>query len=245
MVPVPQQNQQQTPPPAEPQGQGQTPPPAQQQAAPEAQIFLSQSEFASYVRDREAFNAFKAQQQQQLDASENARLQALAAKGEVEKAFGEMRELSDAKVRAAEERASRLEAERMTEKVDAAVASLLLGTKFVSPFAAAQTAEAIKGRLVAERTETGAIIVRDRITRRPAAEAVPDWVKSQEFEHCIDAKSRGGSGATASAGNAGSAEIDNTQPTNLGEAAVMAWKQREAQNPTSRWMGSGFAPARN
>lgn len=248
MVPVPQQNQQQTPPPADPQGQGQTPPPAQQgQAAPEPRIYLSPDEYAALVRDREQFNAFKSAQQLQQEAAENARLQALAAKGEVETAFNQYRELSESKVKAAEERAARLEAERLDEKVDLSLSDLLLGVKFVSPHAAAQMKQALKGRLVAERTEAGAVIIRDRVTRRPAAEVVGEWVKSEEFSHFLDPRSRGGSGATASAGNAGSAQIEQpAQPANLGEAIVMQWQQREAANPSSRWMGvGGRAPAAN
>lgn len=171
------------------------------------------------------------QQEAALEMKEQERLRALAEKGQIEEALEQQRRSWERKHADAVSRYTLLEQQVFGERKSAAIAEALQGRAFVgeSPEQRSAAATMVR-RLLQDEFETvreasGALVVRERASGRPASEALRERLDSPQFAIFFTATSRGGAGGDASRPYVAPR---GAQPGSL-EAIVGQWKDRQSQ----------------
>jgi hypothetical protein len=171
------------------------------------------------------------QQEATLEAKEQERLRALAEKGQIEEALEQQRRAWERKHSDAVSRYTLLEQQVFGERKSAAIAEALQGRTFVgdSPeqrsAAAAMVRRLLQDEFETVREGSGSLVVRERASSRPAAEALRERLDSPQFAIFFAATSRGGAGGDASRPHVA---LRGSQPGSL-EAIVDQWKDRQNQ----------------
>jgi hypothetical protein len=170
-------------------------------------------------------------QQSVLEAKEAERLRALAEKGQIEEALAQQRTAWEQKHSEALARYTQLEQQVHAERKNSAIVEAFHGRSFIgeTPEQRGATAAMVR-RLLQEDFETtrdasGALVVREKITGRPAAEVLRERLESPQFAIFFAPSSRGGSGAD---GTRPPASVHPTQPGSL-DAIVADWRNRQTQ----------------
>lgn len=198
----------------------------------------SQSSGPTQGEERQRLRALEAQlrdvQRQQdaaLEMKEQERLRALAEKGQIEEALEQQRSSWERKHAEAVSRYTLLEQQVFGERKSAAIAEALQGRAFVgeSPEQRSAAATMVR-RLLQDEFETvreasGALVVRERASGRPASEALRERLDSPQFAIFFAPTSRGGAGGDASRPYLAP---QGAQPGSL-EAIVGQWKDRQNQ----------------
>lgn len=170
-------------------------------------------------------------QEAAIEAKEAERLRALAEKGNVEEALAQQRAAWERKHAEAEARYAGLERQILDERKAAAIAEAFHGRAFVGETAEQKAAAAeMVRRLLRDEFETvrepsGALVVRDKATGRPAAEAIAERLDSPQYAIFFAPSARGGAGTDGSRPFAAPAPA---KPGSL-EAIANQWRDRQNQ----------------
>jgi hypothetical protein len=189
---------------------------------------MTPEQYAAQMSEMTRLQGVEAAVRAQLEQAENARLKALAEKGQIEDALAQGRkQWEDA---AAKERAEKIQTETawFGEKTASAIATALNGRVFAGtdPTAtAALVRRLLEGEIETVRDAQGLPLTRSRTDLRPAADYLKARLDSPEFGVFFAPASRGGSGTdgTRSAGN----PTPQTPPTAL-DASVAAYHKANA-----------------
>ena len=155
-------------------------------------------------------------------AGENAK--ALAEKGEIQKALEETRKHWESKHSETQGQLATFEKQVFSERRDAVLASALTGREFISEHAAQQLRQILTDQFETQRVASGSLVVREKVSGRPAADALRELLDAPTFAHFFKPTSRGGAG-TDGARPAG-ANAPNEDPTEAYMARYRA--QQEA-----------------
>lgn len=179
-------------------------------------------------------------QQAAMEAAEAARLKALADKGQVEEALEQQRKTWEQKHAEATTRYSQLEQQVFGERKEAVLSEAMNGRQWYgeTPEQRAATAGMAR-RLLQDEFETvrdasGALVVREKASGRPAAEVIRERLDSPSFAVFLAPTTRGGSGVDASRPPA--PQQSQSQPGSL-EAIAAQFQAARGENP-----GMGLAP---
>ncbi|APW59230.1 hypothetical protein [Paludisphaera borealis] len=170
-------------------------------------------------------------QEATLEQKESERLRALAEKGQIEEALSQQRQAWEQKHAEALSRYSSLERQVYEERKTAAIAEAFHGRSFVGDSPEQKTAAAaMVRRLLQDEFETvrdasGALLVRDKVSGRPAAEAIRERLDSAQFAIFFAPSSRGGSGSD---GTRAPALPHSVQPGSL-ESIASQFRDRQNQ----------------
>lgn len=162
-----------------------------------AQVYLSPDEWQSTQAELAALRTFQTTVKAELEAKEAERVQALAAKGQVQEAFELTRQQNEAKLAEATGKAATLQERWLGERRDNALNEALAGVTFsgADPRAtAAMVRQLLAGEVEATLVD-GNPVVRHRLTLRPAIDHLRERLASPEFAIFLAPSSRGGSGA--------------------------------------------------
>jgi hypothetical protein len=170
-------------------------------------------------------------QQATLEDREAERLRVLAEKGQVEDALAQQRKAWEQKHAEAVSRYAQLEQQVHAERKNAAIADALHGRAFVGETpehraaAAAMVRRLLQDEFEATRDGSGGLVVREKVSGRPAADALRERLDSPEFAIFFAPTSRGGSGAD---GTRPAPAPTPGQPGSL-DSIVAAWRNRQSQ----------------
>jgi hypothetical protein len=174
---------------------------------------------------------FQKIQQSALEAKEAERLRALAEKGQIEEALAQQRKAWEQKHAEAVSRYGQLEQQIHAERKNTAIAEAFHGRSFIgeTPEQRATTAAMVR-RLLHDDFETtrdasGSLVVREKVSGRPAAEVLRERLDSPQFAIFFAPSSRGGSGSD---GTRSPANPQPIQPGSL-EAIASEWRNRQTQ----------------
>lgn len=162
----------------------------------------------------------------EIAQKEADRVQALAQKGEIEKALELQKTGYETKLHESTNRYVDLEKQVFGERKSAVLAQSFAGRSFVgeSPEAQAQAASQLQTLLESKfetvRDSAGQLVVRDKLTGRPASEVLKETLDSGAYNHFFAPRGKGGSG-----GNGNSQQPLSTQegPQPGSAEAVGAW----------------------
>lgn len=172
-------------------------------AEPTVTLTVSQYQ-AQMERDRE-YAEYKAAQAAALEAKENARLKAMAEKGDVEKALAETREREERRYKELETKHSALLQRLADQHRDAAISAAVAGRKFVGQTdeiraqAARDFQDIVRasGRFSAAQDERGEWVVKETATGRPAKEVLAEIVKAKSYLFAAETDGGVGNGGNA------------------------------------------------
>jgi hypothetical protein len=159
-----------------------------------------------------------------IEAERRKTVEAEAAQGKIREAFDAERakwakDLEDTRAAAA-----RIEAERLADRKEAALGSLLIGAEWASESAARDARELLDARFEAARDPaTGLVVVKDRRTGKPADAAVREWLTSDAAAHYLRPTAKGGAGAR---GGDVPPPPPSDKPKTWAEMAIAAERQR-------------------
>lgn len=168
-----------------------TPPPAAPPAPP-AKIELTADEYkelqskATRLAEKEADDARK------LHDAEDAKIKALAEKGDVQKALDTQRDKYESDLKVLRSERDRLEGERLSDRKETAIATALSGVDFASPFAAAHARRLMELDYEAVRDSAGSIVVRHKSSHKTAVEGIKEWLASEDAGHFLKGSTKGG-----------------------------------------------------
>jgi hypothetical protein len=174
---------------------------------------------------------FQKVQQATIDAKEAERLRVLAEKGQIEEALAQQRSAWEQKHAEALSRYTQLEQQVYSERKNTAISEAFAGRAFVGDTAEQRaTTAAMVRRLLQDDFETtrdgaGTLVVRDKVSGRPAAEVLRERLSTPQFAIFFAPSSRGGSGSD---GSRPPANPLPSQPGSL-EAIVSDWRNRQTQ----------------
>ncbi len=182
--------------------EGNAPPPGAGGEAPgSSTIPLTVEEYQRLRSLEKQLEEFQKLQQSALEAKEAERLRVLAEKGQIEEALAQQRKTWEQKHAEAVSRYTQLEQQVHAERKNAAIAEAFHGRTFVgeTPDQRAATAAMVR-RLLQDDFETtrdasGALVVREKVSGRPAAEVLRERLDSPQFAIFFAPSSRGGSGS--------------------------------------------------
>ena len=226
------------PTPVEGGGQVQAAPPQQQppatQTPPATQPYVQvdASRYDRMVAAEQALARITADQAAETQRLMREKQDALAAKGEGEKALKEARESYE---RTLAEREAALErirsvfhSERRANALNEALAS---APAFVSEAARAQFLKLVEARFeVVERD--GSAVVQERIAGRAVRDVMSELTKSAEYAHYFAAQSSGGTGRVSA--DMGSRDEPPKQPS-IQDQIIENWKNRVQDDTTPKW----------
>ena len=139
----------------------------------------------------------------ELEAKEADRIKALADRGRIEEALSQQRQAFESKLNDSTSRFAELERQIFAERKGAVIAQAFAGRMFVgeSPErqaeAAMQLRSLLESRFETARDASGALVVRDKASGRPAGEVIRETLDSPSFAHFFAPSSRGGAGFDA------------------------------------------------
>lgn len=199
---------------------------------PPGKVELSAEEYRRLLDNQARLNEIEAERQREIDAAKQREIDALAKRGEADTALAKAREQHAEELRKERERNSALEAERLADRKADAIKSGLLGVAFSNPAHGPRQVELLlANRLESVRDSAGQITVRDKVTGKPAADAIAEWLASEEANHFLAATNGGGSGSrggSATTPTPKGADAESPKPKNLGQAFIM--RARMARN---------------
>ena len=203
-------------------------PPAEQPRAAAPTIYMTPEQYAAQQAEMSRLQGVEAAVRAQMEAAENARLKALAEKGQIEEAFTQNRKTYEETV--AKERAERLQTETawFAEKTSSAIASALNGRSFAGSDPAATAAlvrRLLEGEIETVRDPQGTPLTRSRADLRPAADYLKARLDSPEFAVFFAPQSRGGSGGD------GTRPAGTPQPQAPGSLEAIAARFKEQVRP--------------
>lgn len=204
--------------------------PASGPAAPTT-IPLSVEEYQRLRSLEKQIEEYQQLQQSTLEAKEADRIRLLAEKGQIEEALDQQRRAWEQKHSEVLNRYSQLEQQVNNERRNVAVIEALHGRSFVGDTPEQRSATAaMVHRLLQDDFETtrdasGALVVREKVTGRPAAEVLRERLDSPQFAIFFAPSSRGGSGAD---GSRLPAAPKPNQPGSL-DSIVADWRNRQNQ----------------
>lgn len=175
-----------------------TPPPAT--PPPPTSVQLPGEEYKSLLDKAAKLAEVEARAAREAEEREAARIKALADKGLAEQALAEQRAAFEKSLTEERARTERLEGQILNStreaQVTAAITEAMSGRTFVSPSAAAQVRREIEAKLEVTRDASGQVVVREKGSLRPVAEAVKAMLATgaDEFSHCIKSATTGGTG---------------------------------------------------
>lgn len=194
---------------------------------PPPTVQLSVDEYQRLHTLESELRELRSAQQAALDAKEAERIKALADKGEVDAALESLRRQYDDKVGESRQRYADLERQVADERRNAVVAQALAGRRFVNDHASRQAIGLLAADVEVSRGTDGRLVDVDRLTKRPAADALKDKLDSPEFAHFFAADAVAG-GAAQSGGRNDAAAADTPKPGSL-EAVAAEFKARQAR----------------
>ena len=166
-----------------------------------------------------------------LEAKEADRLRALAEKGQVEEALEQQRKAWEQKHGEAVNRYSQLEQQVHAERRNMAIAEAFQGRVFVGETSeqragtAAMVRRLLQEEFEAGRDASGVLVVREKVTGRPATEVLRERLDSPSFAIFFAPTTRGGSGSD---GSRPPANLQSTPPGSL-DSIVSEWRNRQSQ----------------
>lgn len=215
-------------------------------AAESPKITLSVEEYQRLAALQSKLAEIELEKTREIEAKEQARIQALADKGEVEKAITAQRESFEAKLREAKERADALERERLADRKAAVINEALMGVEFMSQAAARDARLIHESRFEAARDANGQVVVRDKATLRPAAEVIREWLASQdESGHYRKSSSAGGAGAKGGESRTPTPGVAEKPASFLEQMVALdrQVKERQAAGRTTIGLARKFIPS--
>lgn len=205
-----------------------TPAPTEKAAAePMVSITVSQYQ-AQIARDRE-YAEFKAAQAVELEKREQAKIKALAEKGDIEKALEETKKSAFARQQEAEGKLAALLQSLADKERDAAIRKGVSGRQFVGgdeatrAKAAATFEKLAREKLAASQDGQGGWLVKDPNTGRSADDVLAELAAEHSF--LFAATTQGGSGSTGGNGINRPAPAASTL-----EAFGLAFQQDQAKH---------------
>lgn len=207
-------------------GAATTTPPAPTPPAPPpapATVTLPADELASLYDARRKLSDFEVNQQKALEAKEQERLLVVAQKGDVDKAFEKFKGDAGAKY-------TTLEQKFLDRERSLVVAEALNGRTFVSADAATQARELLGHRIESVLGADGSVIVRDKLTGKPAAGVIKELLDSPAFAHYQPARTQGGAG-----GGGGDPPPDGGQGPKPGSIEAIAASYKKSQGEYASW----------
>jgi hypothetical protein len=174
---------------------------------------------------------FQKVQQSTLEAKEAERLRALAEKGQIEEALAQQRKAWEQKHADAVSRYTQLEQQIHAERKNTAIAEAFHGRSFVGETPDQRSATALMvRRLIQEDFETtrdasGALVVREKVSGRPAAEVLRERLDSPAYAIFFAPSSRGGAGSD---GTRSPVSSHAAQPGSL-DSIASEWRNRQSQ----------------
>lgn len=218
--------------PAEGGGQTQAPPPREQPLTPSTYVQVDQNRFERMLAAETALQKLATERAAETDRLTKEKQDALAAKGEGERALKEARESYE---RTVAERTAELQ--RLREiyhgerKMNALNESLATAPAFVSEAARAQFLKLVEARFeVIERD--GTAVVQERIAGRAVRDVMGELTKSAEYAHYFAAQTAGGTGRVSA--DMGSRDEPPKQQS-IQEQIIENWKHRVQDDTTPKW----------
>lgn len=200
--------------------------------APPSTIPLSVEEYQRLRSLEDQMEEVRKIQQSVLEAKEAERLRVLAEKGQIEEALSQQRKTWEQKHAEAVARYTQLEQQVHAERKNSAIAEALHGRAFVgeTPEQRASAAAMVR-RLLQDDFETthdasGALVVRERVSGRPAAEVLRERLDSPQFAIFFAPSARGGAGSDGTRPLAG---VLPPQPGSL-DAIVSQWRNQQSRS---------------
>ncbi|WP_165221881.1 hypothetical protein [Aquisphaera insulae] len=194
-------------------------------------IHLSVEEYQRLRAFEQQLDEVRKAQQVAIDAKEAERLRALAEKGQIEEALAQQRKSWEQKHAEATARYTQLEQQVHAERKAAVIAESFEGRSFIGETAEQRAATAIMVRRLLQeefdstRDASGALVVREKVSGRPAIEVLRERLDSPQFAIFFAPSSRGGSGTD---GTRPPANPQSSQPGTL-DAIVADWRNRQNQ----------------
>lgn len=192
-------------------------------------ITLPVAQYQAFLEARAKLAEFERSKQLELDAKENARLKAMAEKDGAEKALAEQRTSLQQKLDEERQRYESLDRQVLAERLDSTISSALVGVAFAGKTAEEQQDSMadlltiVKPRFESVRDSSGAVVVREKGTMKPAADVLKDIVASPRFARYFAATSKGGAGH--SGGNQAAKTSEEPKAGSL-EAIAADYKRR-------------------
>jgi hypothetical protein len=118
-------------------------------------------------------------------AAVDRELRAVAGRLGVDAALRAQREAEAARLEALDARIAEARAGYLGEKAAATLTALTAGVDWLAPEAGRDALEKLANRFEAVESADGSVAVREKGTLRPAAEAVPELLRSAEFSHYV------------------------------------------------------------
>jgi hypothetical protein len=194
-------------------------------------IPLSVEEYQRLRSLEKQIEEFRNLHQSALESKEAERLRVLAEKGQIEEALAQQRKTWEQKHAEAVNRYAQLEQQIHAERTSTAIAEAFSGRTFVGETpdqraaAAAMVRRLLQDDFETTRDASGSLVVRDKVSGRPAAEVLRERLNAPQFAIFFAPSSRGGSG---SEGSRLPAHLQPNQPGSL-EAIVSDWRNRQSQ----------------
>jgi hypothetical protein len=192
---------------------------------------LTVEEFQRLRSLEKQLEEFQRVQQSTLEAKEAERLRALAEKGQIEEALAQQRKTWEQKHAEVVSRYTQLEQQIHAERKNGAIAEAFHGRSFVgeTPDQRSATAMMVR-RLIQEDFETtrdasGALVVREKASGRPAAEVLRERLDSPAYAIFFAPSSRGGAGSD---GTRPPVSPHSAAPGSL-DSIVSEWRNRQSQ----------------
>lgn len=231
-------------------GQAQSPPQqsAPTQAAPVASspiptINVAMDELNRLRQESAALASYRQEQEAIRQRAEAERLQALADKGKADELLKELRDKHNASETDWTKRYTDLETSYHGEKRAATVGAAVSGVQWISDDAKGQALELLNARLAVTKDGSGATVVVDKLTGRPAAAVIPELLGSAAFAHFQLPKGQGGAGAK---GGDRSAPVANDVPPSYEDAVFENWKKANGETlDVPSWMRPARITRRN
>lgn len=163
-------------------------------AAESPKISLTIEEYQRLAALQAKLAEIELEKTRELAEKEEARIKALADKGEVEKAFTALRDSKDKEIREAKEKLDALEREQLASKKDATITAAIAGADVI-PEMVADLRDLLNLRYEAVRDPGGQMVVREKATLRPAADALRDYFAAPASAYYRKSSASGGAGA--------------------------------------------------
>lgn len=205
--------------------------PARPGEARPSPIWVSPDDWTRQQGELQALRTFKAEQDRKFEEAEQAKVRAMAEKGQIEEAFKLQNARYEAKLHEYATQAREIETGWLEERRNAAIAESLTGKTFAGADpskTAAMVRRLLEAEVEAVREGQGAPVIRDRQTLRPAGEYLKERLESPEFAVFFTATHRGGAGADGA--RPAAASVNKPGDPNSAFAAAFLEQKEAARN---------------
>ncbi len=188
---------------------------------------------------------FQAAKDAEIAAKEAERIKALADKGQVDQALEESRKAYEARLNESTAKYADLERQVFNERKGAVIVGAFAGRSFVGQTAeeqartASQVRTLLEGQFETVRDATGSLVVRDKVTGRPAADVIRETLDSPAFAHFLAPKGgtgTGGGAADRTAKQEEGKEEDGPKPGSL------EWHAAQFKAKQEKYRAKGLKP---